>query len=239
MGTFAVLEAPARFGDVAGTMAWIDEALPKVHADVVLLPEACLTGYVSPQGSFDLTRFGEPLDGPTARAMSERARKHGIHLGAPLIEKDGEKHFNTYCIYAPDGTRVVRHRKRHPWFPEVWASPGDAPHPVFEIGGVRATIAICYDVHFLEEEAADVLESVDVLIFPSAWVDVDGDPDAREEIFRRLTIRFRISIANANWGPGDVRILGQGGSRIVGPDDGWTGGRAHCRFKHVGAKTRA
>ena len=219
MTTFGVIEVPARFGDVAGQMAWIDDALPKVRADVVLLPETCLTGYVSPAGSFDLARFGEPLTGPTAHAMSERARVHGIHLGAPIIEKgEGGRHFNSYCIYAPDGRRLGRYRKRPPGFPEVWASAGDEPRPIFEIGDVRATIAICYDVHFLGLEAADVLDAVDVLIFPSAWVQGDDAPDGREEIFRRLTIRFRISIANPNWGPGDPQVLGQGGSRIVGPD---------------------
>jgi predicted amidohydrolase len=219
VATFGVIEVPARFGDVALTLAGIDALLDKTRADVVLLPETCLTGYVSPQGNFDLARFGEPINGPTAHAISERARARGIHLGAPIIERDeGGRHFNTYAIYAPDGRRLVRYRKRHPWFPEVWASPGDEPHPIFEIAGLTATIAICYDVHFLEAEAAEILDVVDVLIFPSAWVEASVEDDTRVEIFERLAKRFRIAIANANWTEGDVRLPGQGGSRIVGPD---------------------
>lgn len=219
MATFAVIEVPARFGDSALTLVEIDSLLDGVRADVVLLPEACITGYVSPHGNFDLARFGESINGPTARAISERATRLGIHLGAPIIERDsGGRHFNTYAIYAPDGRRLVRYRKRHPWFPEVWASAGDEPHPIFEICGLRATIAICYDVHFLEDEAAAILHGVDVLIFPSAWVEASPHDDTRTEIFERLARRFRISVANPNWGPGDVRVPGQGSSRIVGPD---------------------
>lgn len=219
MTTFAVVEVPARFGNVPAQLAWIDGALDKVRADVVLLPEACLTGYVAPSKSFDLARFGESIDGPTSRCVAERARARGIHLGAPIIERDESgRHFNTYGIWAPDGRRLVRYRKRHPWFPETWASAGDEPHPIFEIGGVTATIAICYDVHFLEDEAPDVLREVDVLIFPSAWVGGDDGVDDRATIFERLARSYRISIANPNWGAGDVQVWGQGGSRIVGPD---------------------
>ena len=48
-------------------------------------------------------------------------------------------------------------------------------HPLVEIAGVKLTIAICYDVHFLAEEAADVLAAADLLVFPSAWVEEEGD----------------------------------------------------------------
>lgn len=219
MATFAVIEVPARFGDVAFNVMGLDVALAKVRADVVLLPEACLTGYVSPSGSFDLARFGEPLYGPTCAAIAQRAHEHGIHLGAPLIERDKNgRHYNAYVVFGPDGKLIARYRKRHPWFPEVWASPGDEPHPVFDVCGLRATIAICYDVHFLEAEAADVLGEIDVLCFPSAWVEAAEGDDTRAEIFERIARRFRISIANPNWAAGDVRLPGQGSSRIVGPD---------------------
>lgn len=213
-----MVEVPARFGDVKAQLAWVDGALDKVRADVVLLPEACLTGYVSPTKSFDLARFGEPFEGKTSTMIAERAYQRKIYIGAPIIEVDpGGRHFNAYGIWGPDGKRLVRYRKRHPWFPEVWATPGDEPHPVFELLGVKASIAICYDVHFLEDEAADVLREIDVLIFPSAWVEPDEE-DSRTAIFERLARSYRISIANPNWGAGDVSVNGQGGSRIVGPD---------------------
>ena len=218
MTTFAVIEVPHRFGDIATNLAWIDGVLSKARADVVLLPEASLTGYVSPRGDFDLSRFAEPIDGPLSVAMAERARRFGVHLGWPLVERDAGRCFNTYCIHAPDGRRLVRYRKRHPWFPEVWATPGDEPHPVFEIAGLRATLAICYDVHFLAKGAKEALAESDALLFPSAWVEAEGEIDARRDLFFDLSRVYRVGIVNSNWGPGDVVMPGQGSSRIVGPD---------------------
>src|SRR5262245_2952298 len=116
----------------------------------------CLTVYVSPRGDFDLAKFAEPIDGATALAMSGRAKERRIHLGWPLVERGGSQAFNTYCVSAPDGSLLVRYRKRHPWYPEAWATPGIAPHPVFSIKDVRVMLAICFDVHRSEEHTSEL-----------------------------------------------------------------------------------
>jgi predicted amidohydrolase len=215
MPTFATVEVPARHGDVAGVIAWLDRVLPTVAADVVLLPEACITGYVSPEGDSDLRRFAEELGGPLEQEMAERARRLGVYLGWPLIEREGDRYFNTYCVTAPDGARLVHYRKRHPWYLETWADPGENPHPVFSLLGMRVTLAVCFDIHFLTEEAGVLLDQADVLLFPSAWVE---KADSRASLFLNLARAHRVSIVNANWGVGDVVVPGQGASRIVGAD---------------------
>jgi len=211
-----VLELPARWAAPAATLAEVDERLARAPAtDLVLLPEASLTGYVSPRGDFDLSGAAEPVDGPTARALAELAVRHRVHLVGPLIEADGARCFNAMLGFAPDGARILHYRKRHPWVPETWATPGDRPYPLVEIGALTVTIATCYDLHFLAEEAAGVLGTADLLLFPSAWVE---RVDSRARLLRELAMRFGVAIANANWGPGDVRIPGQGGSSIVTAD---------------------
>jgi len=207
-----VLELPARWNAVDAALAEVDAALATAHGDLVVLPEASLTGYVSPLGDFDLTGAGEPLDGPTAQALAALARRHGVHLIGPLIEADGAARYNTTLGFGPDGARVLHYRKRHPWMPETWATPGAAPYPLIELGGVKVTVAVCYDLHFLPDEAADTLAAADLLVFPSAWVD---RADTRPPLLRELAARFGVAIANANWGPGVVRIPGQGGSCIL------------------------
>lgn len=213
-----VLELPARWAAPAAMLAEVDARLARGPAsELVLLPEASLTGYVSPRGDFDLAGAAEPLDGPTARALAEIAVRRRVHLVGPLIEAEGARCFNAMLGFAPDGSRFLHYRKRHPWVPETWATPGDRPYPVVEIGGLGVTIATCYDLHFLPDEAADVLGGADLLLFPSAWVE---RVDSRAELLRELATGFGIAIANANWGPGDVRIPGQGGSSIVAADGG-------------------
>lgn len=212
---FVVLELPACWGEPARALADIDAALERrCDADLVLLPEASIHGYVSPDGDADLSPFAEPIDGPTARACAALAAKHRVHLVAPLVLREDRALYNAMIGYSPTGIDFV-YRKRHPWIPETWATPGGEPLPVIEIDGVRITIAVCYDVHFLPNESARELESADVLLFPSAWVE---EPDYRVVRLQRLAQRFDLTIVNANWAAGDVVVPGQGGSCVVGPD---------------------
>ena len=211
----AALELPASWGDVDGALDRVDALLSAAPFDLALLPEASLTGYVSPRGVFDPTPMAEPRDGPTHRRLAELARAHRAFVSAPIIERAGAHVFNAFCVVAPSGETVAWYRKRHPWIPETWATPGDLPYPRFEACGLTWTLAVCYDVHFIAREASDVLASVDVLLFPSAWVE-EGD-DTRPPILGDLARRFGITAVNANWAAGVVRAPGQGRSRVVYP----------------------
>ncbi|MDB5213662.1 MAG: 5-aminopentanamidase [Myxococcaceae bacterium] len=208
-----VLELPATWGDPQAALAAVASELERGPAtDLVLLPEASLSGYVSATGDFDLAAFAEPIDGPTARAVAALARRHRVHLVAPLVLAEEGRHYNAMVAFDRDGEPVFTYRKRHPWFPETWASAGPLPAPTVAIEGVRVTIAVCFDVHFLREDAADALDAADLLLFPSAWVE---EEDSRASMLAALARRHRIAVANANWGPGVVRIAGQGGSSVL------------------------
>jgi 5-aminopentanamidase len=210
-----VLELPARFGDPDRAVSLIRGALEdEAPGDLVLLSECALTGYVSPTMVFDPTRFAEPLDSHTLAIYRRIARDFDTHVCGPLIEASDNALYNAMLVVAPGGELVAHYRKRHPWMPETWASPGTFAYPTFAIDGTTFTVAICFDVHFLEREAPATLGVTDVLLFPSAWVDED-ETDAREAIFARLVRRFGISIVNANWGSGSPSLPGQGGSRVV------------------------
>ena len=208
------LELPHRFGAVDQRFADIDRLIDSSpDADLLLLPECAITGYVSPAGDFDLRRFAEPIDGPTSARLAGLARRYDIAIAAPMIEAAGDKLFNAHIVFNRDGQRIAHYRKRHPWFPERWATPGDLPMPIFEIAGSRFTIAICFDVHFLAADAARELNAADILLFPSAWTEEGAD--SRDELLPALARQFDISIVNANWGRGDPLIEGQGASRII------------------------
>jgi len=227
-----VLELAASWGQPARVLDAVTARLAAGPAtDLVLVPEAALHGYVSPEGDFDLTRFGEPLDGPTARACAALAVARGIHLVASLVLREGAALYNAMICFDPRGELAFVYRKRHPWIPETWATAGPAPPPVIDVLGCKVTIAICYDVHFLWRDAARELEAADLLLFPSAWVE---RPDTRAARLARLAQGAGLTIANANWAPGVVRVPGQGGSCIVAPDGTVTtaapGGRLDCEL---------
>lgn len=211
-----VLELPASYGAPRRVLDEVDARLAAgPPTDLVLLPEAALHGYVSPRGDFDLARFAEPLDGPTARACAALARRRGVHLVSPLVLREGDHRYNAMIGLSPAGEVELVYRKRHPWFPETWATPGPSAPPVLAVDGVAVTIAICFDLHFLPEDAAAQLAAADLLLFPSAWVE---EPDTRAAHLSALAREFGLHIANANWSPGVVRVPGQGRSCVVAPD---------------------
>ena len=212
----AAVEMPVRFGDPRGALARLETILasPAMEGvDLALLPEAALTGYVSPEGDFNLAPFAEPLNGPTAASLGALARRHGLALAGPVIEQDGDRRFNSLLLFDADGETIGHWRKRHPWYPERWATPGDRGTPVVSIGGIKVTAGICFDVHFLSDDAAGALDEADALLFPSAWV--DEDEDGRAAILPALARRHDLWVINANWGRSRPAIPGQGGSRIL------------------------
>lgn len=209
------LQLPARFDAQEEQLAFAEALLESgPRTDLVLLPEASLTGYVSSAGDFDLTRFSEPLEGPTRKSLAHLARRFDCLVVGPLIERADEAVFNAVLGIAPDGSTVVHYRKHHPWFPEKWATPGPAANPVVTWRDRKLTIAICFDVHFLEADAQAVLDEAELLLFPSAWVD-DDDGDSRPPLLQGLAANHSLAVLNANWGPGKPMVPGQGGSLFV------------------------
>lgn len=211
----AAIELPHQFGAPKDQLKLASQLLAEAGPlDLALLPECALTGYLSATGDADLSRFAEPFDGPTAEALGALASRHQVTLAAPLIEAAGGRRYNALAVFGSDGRPVAHYRKRHPWYVEAWATPGDLGTPLFEVAGMTVTIAICFDVHFLEQDAAEQLEQAGLLLFPSAWVD-DGPDDARATRLPQLARAFEVAIVNANWGEGTPRMTGQGGSRII------------------------
>ncbi len=210
-----VLELPARWGEPASALADVEKILARgPESDLVVLPETALTGYVSAAGDFDLRKFAEPLDGATAQAAAALAARGGVNPLAPLVLQEGERFYNAVVLWGRGGERLAVYRKRHPWFPETWASAGPEAPPVVELDGLRVTMAICFDVHFLEADSAAELSAADLMLFPSAWVDPE---DTRVELLAELARRFDVHVSAANWASGVVRLPGQGGSCILAP----------------------
>lgn len=211
MTRVTLLELPACFDDAPGQLARVDAWLSQAPAgELVLLPELSLTGYVSPGLDFDVSRFAEPVDGPTVQALAALAKKHRCTLVGPLVESWMGQYFNALVGLDARGERWLHYRKHHPWMPETWATKGNLPLPLVEWQGLAVTAAICFDVHFLAVEEAATLRQADLLLFSSAWV--AEEEDGRAELLAALAEEFDLAIVNANWGPGSPRVTGQGRS---------------------------
>lgn len=216
----AAVELPARHGDPEAQLGALDRALaslPPGGPTLAVLPELALTGYVSARGDFDVSRDAEPLDGPILRRVAAIAVARRVSVLASWVERAGARCYNSAALLDEAGATRLHYRKRHPWYPEAWASEGDLGTPVATVHDRRVAVAVCFDVHFVSADAGAALDAADALLFPSAWVD-DDERDARGAILPALAVRHGCAVVNANWGGGAPAVRGQGGSRIVDAD---------------------
>jgi predicted amidohydrolase len=134
-------------------------------AEFVLLSETFSTGFSMTPG------IGEPEGGPSAQFLAGQAAEHGVWVAGscPEIEPGADLPYNSLVIAGPDGT-VHRYRKLHPFThagEHDRFRAGDEP-VTLDIGGLRITPFICYDLRF-----ADVFwraaAHTDVYLVPANW----------------------------------------------------------------------
>jgi predicted amidohydrolase len=142
-------------------------------ADLVLLTETFSTGFSMTPG------IGEPEGGPSAQFLAARAAEHGIWVAGTCPEiaegsggaggGDEELPYNSFVLAGPDGT-VHRYRKLHPFThagEHERFRAGEGPVTV-EVGGLRITPFICYDLRFADVFWRAAAET-DVYLVPANW----------------------------------------------------------------------
>lgn len=223
--------------DVAGALEthlrYIDEAAER-GAQIVVFPEVSLHGYPPDVTAAELGpvlerayAIAEPVpDGPSVRAVAERAMRRGVHVVFGLHEA-GERRgiiYNTTVLTGPAG-HIGRYRKVHVGVAErlVWRLGHD--WPVFETSLGRIGMLICWDADFPEAARELTLRGAELLVVSSAWDRYarDGEPGAgvSEQLYD-LYLRARAA-ENGRWlvAANYVGRLGAreyiGAAQIVGP----------------------
>jgi predicted amidohydrolase len=147
-------------------------------AELVLLTETFSTGFSMTPG------IGEPEGGPSAQFLAGQAAEHGVWVGGTCPEiadgtgvaggadtggGDPALPYNSFVLAGPDGT-VHRYRKLHPFThagEHERFRAGEEP-VTLEIGGLRITPFVCYDLRFgnvFWRAAPDT----DVYLVPANW----------------------------------------------------------------------
>ncbi len=159
-----------RSGDKGFNLAAIEELSARAAgsgAEVVAFHECSITGYsfarrLSREQLWDLAE--DIPGGASIEALARIARRHGIAVLAGLFERgeDGELYKAQVCL---DGGGVIaKHRKLHPFInPHI--RPGNS-YTVFELGGWKCGILICYDNNIVENVRATALLGAEVIFMP-------------------------------------------------------------------------
>jgi predicted amidohydrolase len=242
----AAVQCPSDLGELEANtrrLSKLVETAAAKGAKFVVLPETAITGYVSQDlktnwhlpdwpieqafASKDPLPFAQTVPGPATDYFCKLAKKLGIYLTIPLLEKsvgvidDAPQLFNTVCLAAPNGKLVAHYRKLTPWpYPEKsWATAGDRGVQTFDTEYGRVGLAICFDIHTILEKYEP--HKIWALLYPIAWVD---DDHPAEWFWHRLPERlkpFNHYLIGANWSVDQKpknNWKGYGFSTILAPD---------------------
>jgi nitrilase len=207
----ALHQVPSPAGDLEAGFAALDagaRAAAAAGAALAVFPELYLPGYgVTDPG-------GDPQGGAWEQRAAAIARDAGVALAYGYAEAADGGLYNSAVVIGPGGERIAHYRKIQLFGPheERLYRPGGA-YSVFDFGGRKAALLICYDVEFAPHLRALALRGVGLVICPTAnpfpWVHVP-----------RLTvpahaINHRMTIAYANYCGRDGAFEFCGGSLIA------------------------
>ncbi len=157
--------------NLARQLAMCAEAVD-AGADLIVLPECSTTGWAFPSRE-QAVEASEPVPGgASCTAWIDLCRRSGSHVVAGLVERVGDRLFNTSVLVGPDG-HIGTYRKAHTWALEKeFYDPGDLGVPVFETPLGRIGMHICYDCWFPESYRLMAAQGADLICAPSNWVPV-------------------------------------------------------------------
>lgn len=92
-------------------------------ADLILFPEAALTGLINNDiPSHDLP-LGQVIPGPVTEVLSQLTRKRGFWLAIGLLERDGDKLYDSAILMTPEGRIGLKYRRIQPQWHGKEADP--------------------------------------------------------------------------------------------------------------------
>ncbi|MDB5021883.1 MAG: Nitrilase/cyanide hydratase and apolipoprotein N-acyltransferase [Pedobacter sp.] len=136
-------------------------------ADVISFHECSITGYTFARklSRDQMLELAEELpNGPSIIKLREYAEQFDIVILAGLFEKDADGNMYKAYVCVDKTGMIARHRKLHPFInPNLL--PGDK-YTIFEIGGWKCGILICYDNNIIENVRATKLLGADIIFMP-------------------------------------------------------------------------
>lgn len=196
--------------------------------DLLVLPEACLGGYLADlSGSLPAADPGPPalaVDGPELAGLIAAAGELVVCLG--FCERDGSARFNSAVCFSGAGVHGLHRKVHQPLAEDSHYAAGDR-FAAFDTPVGRLGMMICYDKAFPEAARALALDDAEIIACLSAWPTSRTAP-AAELAEDRWTRRFdlfdiaracenQVVLASANQAGtfGSLRFVAS--AKVVGP----------------------
>jgi len=223
---------------VADKAANVEQALAQIAqasgtgAHVVCLPELFHSLY--PCQSEDHANFAEaePLDGPTASALADAARRHAVVIVGSIFERRAAGLFhNTALVFDADGSRAGVYRKMHIpddplYYEKFYFTPGDLGFCSFPTRCGNVGPLVCWDQWFPEAARLTALAGAEFLFYPTAigWHPHEkadygaAQHSAWETMMRSHAVANGVYVVAVNRVGMEEGLAFWGGSFVAGPD---------------------
>ena len=148
-------------------------------AKIILLQELFETLYFCQTEKPEYFQLATEMDkNPAVTHFSRLAKELKIVLPISFFEKKNQAYYNTVAVIDADGCILGRYRKTHipdgPGYEEkFYFNPGDTGFRVWNTRYANIGIGICWDQWFPEAARSMVLQSAEILFYPTA---IGSDP---------------------------------------------------------------
>lgn len=206
-------------------------------AQLVILPELHATPYFCTEQHTRHFELAEPLDGPSATALSAAARQHEVVVVASIFERRAAGvYHNTSLVFERDGRLAGFYRKMHipddPGYNEkFYFTPGDTGFRPIDTSVARLGVLVCWDQWYPEAARLMALAGAELLVYPTAigWNVGDSKTEQQRQLDAWLTVQRGHAVANGLpviacnrvGQEGDGGDLFWGHSFVCGPQGEW------------------
>ena len=210
------LQTSPVFGALESNREQIEKRIEGHRADLWVLPELALTGYEF-LDTAELRKFAEDIPGGKSTVwLQSLAAKTGTAFVMGLPEISGGRLYNSAVIVNSDGY-VGRYRKLHLFDREKELfEPGDEWLKVFDVGGVKLGVMICFDWIFPETARTLALRGAQIICHSANLV----LPYSQKAMFARSVENGVFTITANRVGTENrsgEKMIFTGGSQILSP----------------------
>jgi N-carbamoylputrescine amidase len=195
-------------------------------ADLIIFPELSFSPFYprvpAEEREEDVLDLAEPIPGPTTESVAEIAEEFGVVVVFNMLERDGDKTYDTSPVIDADGTLLGCTRMMHVteyenFHEQGYYTPGDTGAPVYDTAVGRLGVAICYDRHYPEYLRALALQDAEIVAVPQAGTSGEWPKGIYESEIQVAAFQHGFFMAMANRVGQEKNMLFDGRSLVADP----------------------
>ena len=193
--TVSVIQFQPAFADTEENIRRLKPLFDEVQGShLVILPELSNSGYNFRRYE-EAFQFSEVIgkEGVFQDFLIAQAKSKNIFIVSGINEREGDKLFNTAILVGSEGV-IGKYRKAHLFMNEQDIfQKGNTGFPVFDLGGFKIGMMICFDYLFPEPLRMMAQKGADLICHPSNLLTINA-----HRCLPGLSLMNRVFVATSN-----------------------------------------